>query len=581
IAVVGMGCRFPGGSGPDEFWRRLRDGNDSITEVPVDRWDGASLYDPNAGVQGTMNTRWGGFLTDIAGFDPAFFGISPRGAAAMDPQHRLLLEVAWETFEDAYIPPNKVAGERGGVFVGISHHDYAHRVFGDIAAITAYALPGNALSMAANRLSHFFDLRGPSMSVDTGCSSSLEAVHLACSSLREGECDIALAGGVQILVTPHTGIASSQLWMLASGPHHRSFDCNGDGSVRGEGCGLVLLKRLADADRDRDHIAAVIRGSAVSHSGRSSGMLAPSAPLQADAIARALRSAGVERGDISYVEAHGSGSAGTDDIEMQGLQMAYGGRMDPCLVGSVKSNIGTLEAAAGVAGLLKCILALEHGYIPPTLHVQHPLQRIAQDSEFELVTHLVPFPRATGHRLSGVNSYGLGGTSVHLILGETPSTQSGLEHIAGSYLLCLSARNRRALSDQVTAYQENVHRIDDTDLAVLCDAANAGRTHFPHRLAIAVDSASLMRAALDGAHHGKDTAGLYWTNPGDAQHTNALPLVSVYHDEGSSDTLKRSARSFVQGAGFIDSHVRQQLKRPRRRLPVYPFQRTRCWMDGG
>ena len=292
IAIVGLSCRFPGASDVDAFWRLLAGGGDAISEVPRDRWDVDALYDPDLGAPGAMSSRWGGFVDGVDRFDPAFFGISPGEAAGMDPQHRLLLEVTWEALERAAIVPARLAGSPTGVFVGIGTDDYASVGFADLDDVNAYFVTGNALSMAANRLSHLLDLRGPSLALDTGCSSSLVAVHLACRSLRSGETEVGLAGGVNLMLSPRASVGLSQSWMLAADGRCKSFDAGADGYVRGEGCGMVVLKRLADAERDGDPVLAVILGSAVNHGGRGQALTAPSAPAQEAVIRDALLDAG-------------------------------------------------------------------------------------------------------------------------------------------------------------------------------------------------------------------------------------------------------------------------------------------------
>src|SRR5713101_7328550 len=311
IAIVGIGCRFPGAKDPESFWRLLHDGLDAITEVPVDRWDINSLYDPNPGTPGRMSTRWGGFLEQVDQFDPHFFGISPREASRMDPQQRLLLEVAWEGLEDAGQAPHRHSGSQTRIFIGINSVDYSQLQlhYGDFPFdIDAYAGTGNAHSVAANRLSYLLDLRGPSLSVDTACSSSLVAIHLACQSLLSGESTLALAGGVNLILFPALTVAFSQAHMMASDGRCKTFDARADGYVRGEGCGVVILKRLSAALRDGDHIYALLRGSAVNQDGRTSGITAPNGLAQQAVIRQALDWAGVEADQLSYIETHGTGT---------------------------------------------------------------------------------------------------------------------------------------------------------------------------------------------------------------------------------------------------------------------------------
>jgi len=368
IAIIGLSCRFPQASNPQAFWDLLRNGVDAVTEVPSDRWDVDAFHSENPD-PGKVTTRFGAFLDNVDLFDPAFFGISPREATRMDPQQRLLLEVSWEALENAFIPPHTLAGTRTGVFIGISSYDYSRLQFDNHEMIDAYAGTGNAHSIAANRLSYTFDLRGPSMAIDTACSSSLVSTHMAVQSLRNGESDLAIAGGVNLILTPELTITFSQARMLSPDGHCKTFDASADGYVRGEGCGVVILKRLSDALHDGDNILALIRGSAVNQDGRSNGLTAPNGLAQQDVIRYALADAGIESHLIGYVETHGTGTPLGDPIEISSLQavLEEGGSNGRVLVGSVKTNIGHLEAAAGIAGLIKSVLALKNESIPPHL----------------------------------------------------------------------------------------------------------------------------------------------------------------------------------------------------------------------
>ncbi|HEY8883773.1 MAG TPA: polyketide synthase, partial [Chloroflexota bacterium] len=353
IAIVGVGCRFPGGADdPASYWRLLRDGVDAVEQVPLDRWDVDAFYDPDPAAPGRTYTRHGGFLREVDRFDPQFFGISPREAASMDPQQRLLLEVSWEAMENAGQAPDKLTDRRTGVFVGISTNDYLQlqMKLGDPTRIDAYSGTGSAFSVATGRLSYIFGFQGPCLAVDTACSSSLVAVHLACQSLRLGECQIALVGGVNLILTPEATINFSKARMLAADGRCKTFDASADGYVRGEGCGVVVLKPLSAALAAGDPVLAVIRGSAVNHDGRSGGLTVPNGPAQERVILDALASGRIRAEQVGYVEAHGTGTALGDPIEVRALAAALGqGRPAdrPLVVGSVKTNIGHLEAAAG------------------------------------------------------------------------------------------------------------------------------------------------------------------------------------------------------------------------------------------
>jgi acyl transferase domain-containing protein/acyl-CoA synthetase (AMP-forming)/AMP-acid ligase II/acyl carrier protein/NAD(P)-dependent dehydrogenase (short-subunit alcohol dehydrogenase family) len=418
IVVIGLGCRLPGAADPDAFWRLLEEGGDAVAEVPAWRWDAAALYDPRPQVPGRNRSRWGGFVADVERFDADLFHIAPREAAAMDPQQRLLLEVTWEALERAGIAPQRLAGSDTGVFVGISAVDYYRLP----AAANLYTGTGNALSIAANRLSYVLDLRGPSLAVDTACSSSLTAVHLACRALRLADCGMAVAAGVNVLLDPALGVAFSQANLMAADGRCKTFDAAADGYVRSEGCGVVLLKRLADAERDGDRVLAVIRGSAVNQDGRSNGLTAPSGRAQREVIRRALADAGVAPAEIGYVEAHGTGTALGDPIEAAALQEVLGEGRDAaarCWIGSVKTNVGHLEAAAGIAGLIKVVLALERGRIPPHLHLRTLNPAIHfEGTPFAVPAAAVDWP--AGRRLAGVSSFGFGGANAHVVLEAAP-----------------------------------------------------------------------------------------------------------------------------------------------------------------
>ncbi|MBI3361099.1 MAG: AMP-binding protein, partial [Chloroflexi bacterium] len=375
IAIIGIGCRFPGANGPEAYWRLLCDGVDAVGDVPANRWDGHALYDPDPAARGKMNTRWGGFLNQVDGFDSQFFKISPREAARMDPQQRLLLEVAWEALEDAGQDVERLAGTPTGVFVGISTYDYGQLQLNDLSVNDPYIVTGSALSIAANRLSYIFDFRGPSVAIDTACSSSLVATHLACRSLWSGDADLALAGGVNLILSPTITISFTKAGLMAPDGRCKAFDARADGYVRGEGAGVVVLKPLSRALADGDRIYAVIRGSAVNHDGRTNGLMAPSGPAQEDVLRRAYASAGVSPGRVGYVETHGTGTFLGDSIEAKSLGAVIADDRAsgfPCAIGSVKSNFGHLEAAAGIAGLIKVALSLKHRAIPPSLHFQEP-----------------------------------------------------------------------------------------------------------------------------------------------------------------------------------------------------------------
>lgn len=513
IAIVGLGNRFPGSDGPEEFWQFLRNSGDGISEVPATRWSKQAFYDAKQDIPGKMNTQWGGFLEHVDQFDPYFFGISPREASRMDPQQRLLLEVAWETLENAGVAPERLAGSQTGVFVGISSTDYSQIQNSDPRYIDAYAGTGNAHSIAANRISYILDLRGPSMAIDTACSSSLLAIHLACQSLRTGECQQALAGGVNLTLTPELTIAFSQAHMMSAVGHCNTFDEAADGYVRGEGCGLVLLKPLSAAQRDGDTILAIIRGSATNQDGRSNGLTAPNGPSQEAVIRQALRNAGVSADQISYVETHGSSTPLGDPIEIDALKAVLMQNRSPeqiCWLGSVKTNIGHLESAAGIAGLIKTVLSLSRGEIAPHLHFKKLNPHISFDgTTFAIPTERQPWPQVA-RRLAGVSAFGFGGTNVHIILEAAPAHQP----VANSgerpqHLLTLSARSANALQALAQRYERFLTLHPAASLADISFTANTGRARFAHRLAVLATSPVQLRERLADFALRQTASGVY------------------------------------------------------------------------
>ena len=504
VAVVGLGCRFPGGGdSPDTFWRLLRDGADCISEVPPDRWDIDSYYNPDSDIPGTMTTRWGGFVDNIGHFDPQFFSISPREAAAMDPQQRLLLEVSWEALEHGGIAPDRLAGSKTGVFVGICSADYhqLHMARG-IDAIDLYFATGVSNSIASGRLSYYLGLTGPSITIDTACSSSLVTIHLACQSLRAGECRLALAGGANAILVPESTISMTKSQLMSSDGRCKTFDDSADGFVRSEGCGMVLLKRLSDAVADGNMILAVIRGSALNQDGRSNGITAPNGPSQVMVMKDALTNAGIEPGAISYIETHGTGTSLGDPIEVQAIGEAMCDGHDgnnPLMLGSVKTNIGHLEAAAGVAGFIKTVLALRHGQIPPHLHFSKPNRHIAWENyPFTIPTTLTEWNPPSGKRIAGVSSFGFSGTNAHIVLEESPVDVSLISDTeTGPFLLPVSAKNERAMKALVRRYSEYLAQKPSISVGDFCHTASIGRAHLKHRAAFVADTVDAMQRHLD------------------------------------------------------------------------------------
>ncbi|GAA0352324.1 SDR family NAD(P)-dependent oxidoreductase [Actinoallomurus spadix] len=489
IALIGIGCRFPGGiEDPRGFWELLASGTDAIGDIPPDRWHADAFFDPDPGTPGRMIVRQGGFLrSPIDRFDAGFFGMTPREAAALDPQQRLLLEVTWEAFEDAGLPPSSTAGADVGAYIGGFTFDAATLQLSDANRdlVSGSTPTGVSMTMLAARLSYAFDWRGPSLTMDTACSSSLVAFHQACAALARGECDLAVAGGVNVMTNPVTTILMSKGQFLSPDARSRSFDHRANGYARGEGAGIVLLKPLAAAERDGDHIYAVVRGSAVNQDGRTPGITVPNAEAQRAVIRQACRVAGIHPASVGYYEAHGTGTPVGDPIEATAIGDVLDGSERTHWIGSVKSNIGHTEAAAGVAGVIKASLCLERGVIPPNLHFERPNPSIPFDRlPLRVPTEMVPFPDHGGPRRAGVNSFGFGGTNAHVILEQAsrgPSTTRQETDDGSPRLLVLSARSQEALRALVDAYAAMLEAPEAPALSRVCRAAARQREHHPLR----------------------------------------------------------------------------------------------------
>jgi acyl transferase domain-containing protein/pimeloyl-ACP methyl ester carboxylesterase len=501
IAIVGMACRMPGADNPAAFWEMMRTGTDAVTEAPTSRWDTGSPRRP--GPNGENHSWQGGFLESVDGFDAAFFGVSPREAAHMDPQQRLFLEVGWAALEDAGAPMSNLRDSRTGVFVGVTGIDYTVSLIKELPAadLDGYVMTGMASTFMTGRLSYWLGLQGPSLSIDTACSSSLVTVHVACQSLRAGDCDTALAGGVNLLLAPEPFMVTEKAGMLAPDGRCKTFDRSANGYVRGEGCGVVVLKRLSAAQENNDRILAVIRGSAVNHDGRSSGITVPNAQAQQKVIRDALTAAGVAGCEVDYVEAHGTGTALGDPIEVRSLSAVLGAGRDPArpvVLGSVKTNIGHLEPAAGVAGLIKTVLALRHEEIPALLHLREPNPDLGIDKlPVRLATEPIPWPRGPRPRLAGVSSFGASGTNAHVVLEEAPVVQRSRSAVDRPvHLVTLSARDDKALSALAEKYRRHLSE-NDPELPDVAFTANTGRAQFRHRIAMAADTTAQLRDRLD------------------------------------------------------------------------------------
>lgn len=610
IAIVGIGCRFPGGADtPRAFWDLLREGRDAIRDVPSDRWDIDAYFDPDPDAPARMAAPSGGFLDNVGDFDAAFFGIAPREALSMDPQQRLLLEVAWEALEHACLPADQLASSPTGVFIGLCNSDHVHRLLrrGN-EAIDAYLASGNAPSVAAGRISYCLGLQGPAMVVDTSCSASLVAVHLACQSLRSGESRVALAGGANVISSPETTISLSKAHMLAPDGRCKTFDARANGFSRGEGCGILVLKRLSDAVADGDRILSVIRGTAVNQDGRSAGLTVPNGLAQESVIRSALRDAGVGGQEIDYIEAHGTGTSLGDPIEVRAISATLvAGRSDdaPSLrIGSVKTNIGHLEAAAGVAGLVKVILALQNEEIPPHLHFHEPNPHIPwSECRVTVNSERSSWTRGAFARRAGVSSFGFSGTNAHVVVEEAPSSPPREDDERRSfYCLPLSARSEGALRVLAGRYADAMAANSGITLADIVRSAGAGRSHFAHRLAVVADGTEIAMQALGAFANGRPHPGLVadTISPGRANETVFLFPgeladcsdfgVELYRSSGvyraaihecaSALTSGSDGRALAELLGALDGSIPvQELSAPA--LFAVQYSTTRLWRSLG
>jgi iturin family lipopeptide synthetase A len=573
IAVLGMGCRLPGDADtPDEFWQLLAAGRDAISEVPGDRWD-ASWYDPDPDTPGKMYTRWGGFLRQVDGFDARFFSISNREAVSIDPQQRLLLEVSWEALEHAGLVPQQLAGSRTGVFLGLCSNDYAQLLaLRPRTRIDAYLATGNSHSVAAGRISFLLGFTGPALAVDTACSSSLVAIHTACQNLRHRECDLALAGGVNLILTPNLTVNFCKARMLSPEGRCKTFDASADGFSRGEGCGMVVLKRFSDALRDGDRILALIRGSAVNQDGRTSGLTVPNGPSQQAVIRQALESAGVEPADISYVEAHGTGTRLGDPIEIGALGAVFGkshSSDDPLLIGSVKTNFGHLEAAAGVASLIKVVLALQHESIPPHLHFRNPGTEIDwQHCPVRVCAEATPWPAHRDRRLAGVSSFGFSGTNAHVVLERAPLSPATAAappaRRPAIQLLNLSAKTEASLGETARRYEQYLSQHAESELEDVCYTTSVKRTQFRHRLSVAGRTTDDVRAKLAAYAAGTCSEGV---QHGIIEERGSVPVAFLFTGQGSQYVgmgkgLYAAEPVFRAALDRCQEIVRDQLDRP-------------------
>ena len=566
IAVVGMACRFPGNAcDPNSLWKLLETGQDAMGRVPIDRWNADEYYDPRPATPGKMISRDGGFLHSVRDFDAAFFGISPKEAASVDPQQRMLLEVSWEAMERSGILPQDWQGERIGVFAGMSSHDYSRNLMTrSPTEFDAYLATGNSHSVAAGRISYSFGFTGPSMAVDTACSSSLVAVHLACQSLRNQECIAALAGGVNLILSPDLSITFSQARMLSPDGRCKTFSASADGFARSEGCGVIVLKRVSDAIADGNQILAVIRGSAVNQDGRSGGLTIPNGPSQQAVIRNALGAAGVTAEQIDYLEAHGTGTELGDPIELGALAAVFGKShsKDRLLnIGSIKTNLGHMEAAAGIGGLIKVVLALQHGVLPKQLHCEQKSKHIDWNTSPLRVTSTQTTWQKEGPRFAGVSSFGFSGTNAHVVLEsaapiDVDHQDSGEGSDTEVAALMLSTKDETSLKRLALEYANRLEA--GADWFDTCWSAFQHRTKFAYRLAIVADS------GLEAARQIREAESL----------TNGF--LSTLPNQNSTEAVAahKISKAFVQGEE-VDWPGRQGKQVD---IPTYTFNRKPHWI---
>jgi 3-oxoacyl-[acyl-carrier-protein] synthase II len=489
IAVIGMGCRFPGADNPEAFWQLLCNGVDAIAEVPPQHWDAWQYYHPNFDVPGKICTVKGGFVPNLQEFDASFFRIAPKEAVSLDPQQRLLLEVSWEALENAAIAPESLKNSQTGAFIGICSTDYWHKLLNRQATeIDAYLTTGNTHSLASGRISHFLGLTGASISLDTACSSSLVAVHLAIQNLRDRSCNLAIVGGVNRIISSEVSINFTKAKMLSPDGRCQTFDDRANGFVRSEGCGVIILKRLGDAIEEGDRILAVLQGSAVNQDGRTSSITTPSSLAQQAVIRQALANSRIESNEVSYIETHGTGTSLGDSIEVEALSAVFGDRTQPIILGAVKTNIGHTEGASGIAGLIKTILAIQNKSIPANLHLKTPNHQINwQNLPFELPARTISW-NDSQPRIAGVSAFGFSGTNAHVIVAEAPTTPIPETIQRPLHIFTLSARNDRALRQLANDYFNYLQLNPESAIEDICFTANTGRTHFNCRLALIVSS---------------------------------------------------------------------------------------------
>ncbi|RKR91092.1 amino acid adenylation domain-containing protein/thioester reductase-like protein [Micromonospora pisi] len=575
VALIGMSCRFPGAASPDEFWDLLVQGRDAVREIPAERWDVDQVYDASPETPGTMYVRRAAFIDDPAAFDPAFFGISPREAASMDPRHRLLLEAAWSAVEAAGIDPGSLRGSDTAVYLGCDEftNDYLQHAASHLDS-DPYVATGTTLSFTAGRLSYKLGLHGPSMVIATACSSSLVAMHSAVRAIRQGECGMAIVAGAKLMLGPQETIQLCRLQALAPDGRSKAFAADADGFGRGEGCAAVILKSLDRAVADGDPVLAVVRGTAVNHDGPSSGLTVPSGPAQTRLVNRALADGGLDPADVTYLEAHGTGTPLGDPIELRALGEVFAQRRQPLLVGSVKANIGHLEEAAGLAGVIKVVLALRHGVIPPQIHCATPTDKVDWASLPVTVPRTAMDWPTGAPRIAGVSSFGMSGTNAHVLLEAFPSSAGRPAVPSGPLVFPFSARDRADLVATVRAFVDVLAAPHDA--AEVAYTLQVGRKAHRCRLVVVAADTAALRARLEGFLRG--TPSDADTVSGEAGRTNGTQPADTVRRLIADGDLHGLARLWCDGHR-VDWHRLYVGDVPRRiALPTYPFKRERIWI---
>jgi acyl transferase domain-containing protein/acyl carrier protein len=571
IAIIGMGCRFPGGAdSPESLWQLLADGVDAIREVPASRWTAEQYAALDRDEARGATIRYGGFVDGLDRFDPHFFGIAPREAVTMDPQHRMVLEVCWEALERSGQAADRLRGSLTGVFLGITSNDYAtHLRFTDPSRLDVYSASGNVHNSAAGRVSYLLGLHGPSMAIDTACSASLTAIHLACQSLRLGESNMALAGGVNSILVPDAYVSFGKWGMMAADGRCKSFDAAADGFVRAEGCGMIALKRLSDAVAAGDPILAVIRGSAVNQDGPSSGLTVPNGPAQEAVLRQALSVARVKPSDVGYVEAHGTGTSLGDPIELEALDAVMSeGRLpgDPLVVGAIKTNLGHLEAASGVAGLIKVVLALQHGTIPANLHF-HRLNPAITLRKLAVTVPTAPiaWPAGSSPRIAGISSFGFSGTNAHVVVGEAPrAAAAAADHARAAHLVTISGKSAAAVAAISRRWRDRLAGGGDIELADVARSSTSGRSHFGHRAALVATSTAQLDEQLLALAEGRQSHGVSVGDPVDGERPQVAFLFTGQGSQyaGMGRELYRTQPAFRAAIDRCDGILRPLLERP-------------------